>query len=272
MRDLLILLDQIQPFLHDRVVLVPIFPRLEQYLDHVLHPLLDIPLVQDRSEPLKNEVVGLGRVLREEGANLSRKGAGDLDGVGGGVLEEEKEDLEGDELVSDGLVDEMGDEGGGGEADGLKHEARPTDEQQGKYKLLMHDLNDSHASRVMEKTRDEKREARNETNLVVPLERPPKLRDEPGQDELSDLRKLGVDDGDEGGKDGREGQGGCLGFHDRPRKETSSSDEVLAKQLGDDVLDVRYVDLYPSTFQVKSNKNEGRRERRERKEDGVVFS
>lgn len=120
MRDLLVLLDEIQTLGHDRVVLVAVLPRLEEDLDHVLDALLDVALVEDGAEALVDEVVGLGRVLGEEGADLAREGARDLDRVGRGLLEQEEQQLEGQELVRDRLVDEVGDERAGREADGLR--------------------------------------------------------------------------------------------------------------------------------------------------------
>jgi hypothetical protein len=71
-----------------------------------------------------------------------------------------------------------------------------------------------------------------ETHLVVTLVGTTELGDESDEDQLADLGKLGVDDSDKGGEDGREREGGGLG-----------ADDVLAKQLGHDVLDVGHVDL-----------------------------
>lgn len=81
------------------------------------------------------------------------------------------------------------------------------------------------------------------TYLVVPLEGSPELTNQPDEDKLSDLGQLGVDDGDKSGEDGREGDGRCLSLHDGPSEQSSSSDEVLSKQLGDNVLDVGNIDL-----------------------------
>lgn len=78
MRDLLVLLNEIKSLRHDRIVLVPVLARLEQHLDHILDALLDVPLVEDSSELLKDHVVGLGRVFGEEGADFAREGACNL--------------------------------------------------------------------------------------------------------------------------------------------------------------------------------------------------
>lgn len=111
MRDLLVLLNQIQPFRDDWVILELVSPDLEQDLDHILDPLVDRPLVQYGSESLKDSIVGLGRIFNEEGSDLSHKAHGNLDTVVGRLLEHEDEHLKGNDLVGDGLVDEVSDEG-----------------------------------------------------------------------------------------------------------------------------------------------------------------
>lgn len=114
MRDLLVLLNQIQPFRDDRVILELVPPDLEQDLDHILNPLVDRPLVKYGSETLKDSVVGLGRIFSEESSHLSHKADGDFDAVIGRLLEHEDEHLKGDDFVGDGLIDEVSDERGGG--------------------------------------------------------------------------------------------------------------------------------------------------------------
>jgi hypothetical protein len=66
--------------------------------------------------------------------------------------------------------------------------------------------------------------------------------------QLADLRKLGVDNGDHSGVDGSKRQTGSLGLHDASAKETTATDEVLAEQLGNDVFDVGDVDLVDQTI------------------------
>lgn len=101
------------------------------------------------------------------------------------------------------------------------------------------------------------------TDLVVPLERPPELGDESDEDELSDLGELCVYDCDEGGKDWSEGKRGRLGLHDRPRKQSASSDQVLPKQLGYNVLDVGSVDLENHTAKAETRDDAGEGRARE---------
>ena len=54
MGDLIFLLHEIQLVFHRRVVFISIFAHLEQNFDHVLHPLVDIGLVQDIPELVKH--------------------------------------------------------------------------------------------------------------------------------------------------------------------------------------------------------------------------
>jgi hypothetical protein len=84
---------------------------------------------------------------------------------------------------------------------------------------------------------------RNTAHLVVPLEGPPKLTDQPDQHQLSNHGQFCVDNRRQGGEDRGKWQRRCLSLHDRPCIKTSSSDQVFAKQLRYDVFDVRYVDL-----------------------------
>src|ERR1700761_4512536 len=79
--------------------------------------------------------------------------------------------------------------------------------------------------------------------LVVAFEGLPELDDEPVDEELANLWKLGVHDSSHGCVYRGERQAGRLCFHDTPAEEASSADEILAEQLRDDVLDVRYVDF-----------------------------
>jgi hypothetical protein len=87
-----------------------------------------------------------------------------------------------------------------------------------------------------------------QTYLVVALETSPKLTDQASQEELAHLWKFGIDDSSHGRKDGSERQRGRLRSHHAPAVETSPTDEVLSKQLRDDLLDVGYVDLVDETI------------------------
>ena len=199
--DHVLLLDEVEPLGDDGVVFVLVFADLEQDLDHVLDALVDGALVQDGAEAVKDAVVGAGRVLGEEGADLAHERDGNLDAVVGRALEQEDEHLQGEDLVRDLLIDELGEEGGGG----------------------------GHG------------------RLVVALVAPAELVDEAVEQEFADLGQLGVDDGDERGKDGGERQRRGLGAHDGADKEALAADEVLAKEFGDDELDVGRVDLIDET-------------------------
>lgn len=55
MCDLIFLFHQVQLLADRRVVLVLILTHLEQYLDHILHPLINIRLMQDVPESVKDQ-------------------------------------------------------------------------------------------------------------------------------------------------------------------------------------------------------------------------
>ncbi|KAI3483060.1 hypothetical protein L1887_54081 [Cichorium endivia] len=119
MRDLVVLFDQVEGFWDAQVVLEAVAAHLREHLDHVLHALADVSLVEYCTEPIKDAVVGLGRLFGEESADLAHETDGDLDAIIGGIFEQEDEDLERQDLVDDALVDEMSNEHGGRVADGL---------------------------------------------------------------------------------------------------------------------------------------------------------
>lgn len=79
--------------------------------------------------------------------------------------------------------------------------------------------------------------------LVVSLEALAKLHDQALKQELANLGKLRIDNGDHGSVDGRKGQTGRLCLHDGSAKEAAAADEILTKELGDNVLDIGCVDL-----------------------------
>lgn len=120
MGDLFVLLDEVESLLHDGIVLVSILPRLEKDFNHVLDSLFDVAFVQDGSESLENEIVGLRRMLREEGADFARESTSDLDRVGRRVFEKKEEDLESDDFMRDGLIDEVSDKRGGRKTNSLQ--------------------------------------------------------------------------------------------------------------------------------------------------------
>lgn len=75
-------------------------------------------------------------------------------------------------------------------------------------------------------------------NLVVSLVSSSELTDQSNQYQFPDLGQFGVDDSNQSRKDWSERQRRCLGTHDGPSEKASTSNQVLGKQLGDDVLDV----------------------------------
>ena len=77
-----------------------------------------------------------------------------------------------------------------------------------------------------------------QTHLVVSLVCSSELTDQADKDQLSDLRQLRVDDSYECREDGGEWKRRRLSTHERPCEQAFSTDQVLAKQLRHDVLDI----------------------------------
>lgn len=119
MRDLLILLNQIQSLWNRRVVLVLVLPDLEQDLNHILTPLADRSLVKDGPETLKDGVVCFWTVFGQKEADFSHEPDCYFDGVVRGSVQAQEHDLKGDDLVCDELIAEMGDKCRGGVTDDL---------------------------------------------------------------------------------------------------------------------------------------------------------
>lgn len=111
-RNLVLLLDQIQLVPDRRVVLEPVPAHLEQHLDHVLHPLVDARLVQDGPKLLVDGVVDARANVLEQLAHLAREPHGNLDAVVRGVAEQQHEYLDGDDFVRNELVAQVRDERG----------------------------------------------------------------------------------------------------------------------------------------------------------------
>lgn len=195
--DLVLLLHQVQLLLDGRVVLELVLPNLEEHLNHVLRSLVDVGLVKDVAELVEDGHGDGGLHLLEVLPDLLAEADGDLDAVVRRLVQQQQQDLAGQHLVLDLLVDEVGEEGGRREADGL----------------------------------------------VVALEALAELHDEALDQQLADLRQLGVDNGRHGRVDGRKGQARGLGLHDGAAEEAAAAHQVLAKQLGHNVLDVGRVDL-----------------------------
>lgn len=217
-RDRIVLLDEIEAVRDDRVVLEAVATDLEQDLDHVLHALVDVRLVQDLTEHVVDARVGLGRDLGQEGADLAHEADGDLDAVVRRPLEQQRQDLEREDLVRDPLVAQL----------------------------------------------REERRRRAAGDLIVALERATELEHEPGEQEVAEPRQLGIDDGHERGEDGREGERRRLGAHDRTAEQPAAADQVLAEELGHDVLDVGDVDLRELAYGPCANARRRDRRRAER--------
>jgi hypothetical protein len=128
MRDLLVLLHQVESFRYRRIVLVPILPDLEENFDHVLTPLTDSTLMQDCSESLEHRVVGFRAVFGQKEPDFTHESDGYFDGIVGRAVKTEEQDLEGDNLVCNILIAKVGNEGRSGVADDLQRSANVTSE------------------------------------------------------------------------------------------------------------------------------------------------
>lgn len=84
-------------------------------------------------------------------------------------------------------------------------------------------------------------------SFVISLVGLAELNNQPVNEQFSNLGQLGVDDCSHGSIDRGEGQTSSLSLHDATAEQTTSSDQVLGKQLGDNMLDVGDVDLVDQT-------------------------
>ena len=73
--------------------------------------------------------------------------------------------------------------------------------------------------------------------LVIPLKCPSELADQPVRQQSVNHRHFGVDDRNEGRKDGYKRQAGRLYLHNAAHEKLTTSDEVLREELGGDMLD-----------------------------------
>lgn len=196
-RDLILLLHQVELVLDGWVVLEAVLAHLEEHLNHVLHTLVDVCLVQDVPQLVPHGQRNSWLHFLEMLPHLAHEVDGNLHTVVGRLVQQQQEHLAGEHLVGDLLVDEVREEGRAGHADGL----------------------------------------------VATLEALAEGHDEALDEKLADGRQLGVDNGGHGGEHGREGQRRRLRLHHAAAEQAAALDEVLAKELGDNVLDVRVVDL-----------------------------
>jgi len=70
--DLVIFLDKIQLFFHSEVILVSVLPHLKEHLNHILRALVNICLVQDMPELVKDEESNWTTHFFQMLANFSR--------------------------------------------------------------------------------------------------------------------------------------------------------------------------------------------------------
>jgi hypothetical protein len=87
-RNLVFFLHQIQLLLHCNIVLVLVLPDLEQHLDHVLYPLVDVRLMQDTSELVVYGKPDLRIHLFDVLPDLPHQPHGDLHTIVSGFVQE----------------------------------------------------------------------------------------------------------------------------------------------------------------------------------------
>jgi len=68
---------------------------LEQHLNHVLRPLINGALMQNRPKPFKHSRIRLGRLFGEKGADMTHESHGYFNRVVRWILKEKGEDLQG---------------------------------------------------------------------------------------------------------------------------------------------------------------------------------
>ena len=113
MGDLLVLLYEVQALWQNRIVLVFVFADLHKDLDHVLYTVTDGSFVENCTKTFKDGCICFGSIFGEKCANFTREPNGNLNGVVGRAFEQQDKYLKCDNLMCDGLVDEVCNEGGG---------------------------------------------------------------------------------------------------------------------------------------------------------------
>ena len=107
MRDLILLLDQVELLGNAWVVLKLVLARLREDFDHVLDSHTDLALVQHRAEPIKHTVARLGRLFAKKSAHFAHERDGQLDTVVGGVFQQQHENFKCNKLVHNALIHEV---------------------------------------------------------------------------------------------------------------------------------------------------------------------
>mmetsp|Transcript_52396 Transcript_52396/g.138391 ORF Transcript_52396/g.138391 Transcript_52396/m.138391 type:complete len:517 (+) Transcript_52396:598-2148(+) len=196
-RDLVLLLDDVELLNDRRVVDKLLTTNLEDAFDDVLHSPVNLAFMENVAEALKDGVVACRRQLLQRSTALLHEAHADLDGVVRDALEQQRRDVQGQQLADHLLVDQV------------RHEL----------------------------------DGRGGDDLVIPLVGAAELQDHAPDEQVSHLRKLGVDDGDQRGEDVREPRRRHLRPDDRPDENPPASHQVLLEELLDEVLDVGHVDL-----------------------------
>lgn len=99
---------------------------------------------------------------------------------------------------------------------------------------------------LIDQVRQERRR-RQADRLVIPLESFAELHNQALDKQLTNLRQLSIHNSRHGRINRRKRQTRSLRLHNRPAKQTPSANQILAKQLRNNVLDVRRVDFIDET-------------------------
>jgi hypothetical protein len=112
MCDLILFLHQIKLLFDCWVILVPVLAHLEKNLDHVLHALVDIGLVEDISELVENGIRDLRVHFLQVLPNFPGEADCDFHAVVSGLMEQQKQNLRDEHLIGDLVVDKVCNKGG----------------------------------------------------------------------------------------------------------------------------------------------------------------
>ena len=114
MCDLIFLFHKVQLFFQRRIVLVFVFPDLEQNFNHVLHSLVNVRLVEDTSELVVDGKGNLRVHLLHVLANFLRQANRNLHTIVCRLVQEQEQYLSSKHFMCYLLVDQMRDEGSAG--------------------------------------------------------------------------------------------------------------------------------------------------------------
>lgn len=107
MNNPIVVFDQIQLRVNGWIVLEFVLADLKEHLHHVLNSLVNIGLMKDVSEAIKNGMEGSGGSFLEILSGFSSHADSQFNRVGRGALEKQGKDLEGQNLMNNLLIHKM---------------------------------------------------------------------------------------------------------------------------------------------------------------------